>query len=114
LSFIDFVVKSGRAVIYPYRGMYERHAAAPTLPGATLARETTIDWSKDLQRAIDYLETRSDIDAKRIGYLGVSQGAACGVIFAALEERLKAVVLLDGACSRIPSPEWIRLTSRLA
>src|SRR5262249_16124756 len=47
-------------------------------------------------RSIDYLLTRPDIDGSRLGYLGVSQGTAYGVILAALEERLKAVVLLDG------------------
>jgi pimeloyl-ACP methyl ester carboxylesterase len=31
-----------------------------------------------------------------VGYLGVSMGAAYGVVFAALEARFKAVVLLDG------------------
>jgi cephalosporin-C deacetylase-like acetyl esterase len=55
-----------------------------------------VDWSKDLGRSIDYLETRPDIDATRLGYLGVSQGGADGVILATLEDRLKAVVLLDG------------------
>ena len=105
LSFIDFVVKSGRAVIYPiYRGIYERQVSAPVLPGPTLTREMTVDWSKDLGRAIDYLETRSDIDAAHIGYLGVSQGAAYGVILAALEERLKAVVLLDGGYFQQENP----------
>ena len=40
----------------------------------------TVDWSKDLGRTIDYLETRSDIDTTRLGYLGVSMGSAYGVI----------------------------------
>jgi dienelactone hydrolase len=98
LSFVDYVIKSGRAVIYPiYQGMYERQKKVQlVLPGPTLGRDVTIDWSRDLGRAVDYLQTRSDIDASRVGYLGVSQGAASGVIFAALEDRLKAVVLLDG------------------
>ena len=105
LSFMDYVVKSGRAVMYPiYRGVYERQASAPVLPGPTLDREMAVDWSKDLGRAIDYLETRSDIDAAHIGYLGVSQGAAYGVILAALEERLKAVVLLDGGYFQQENP----------
>jgi predicted esterase len=91
--------------MYPiYRGIYERHVSAPVLPGPTLTREMTVDWSKDLGRAVDYLETRSDIDAAHIGYLGVSQGAAYGVILAALEERLKAVVLLDGGYFQQENP----------
>jgi eukaryotic-like serine/threonine-protein kinase len=97
MSFFDYVIKSGRAVIYPiYKQLYERRAASPTLPGPTLQREVVVDWSKDVGRSIDYLESRPDIDKTRIAYLGVSQGSAYGVILAALESRFKAVVLLDG------------------
>ena len=97
MSFLDYVIKSGRAVIYPiYQGFYERRSERPILPGPALERERVVAWSKDLGRAIDYLETRPDIDRTRIGYLGVSQGAAYGVMLATLEERLKAIVWLDG------------------
>jgi dienelactone hydrolase len=97
LSFMDFVVDSGRAVIYPvYQYLYERRSGVPPDPGPTLERQAMIDWSKDIGRSLDYLATRDDIDSSRVGYLGVSQGAAHGVIFATLEDRLKAVVLLDG------------------
>jgi dienelactone hydrolase len=97
MSFVDYVIKSGRAVIYPvYQKLYERRAKAVTLPGPTLQRETLVDWRKDVGRSIDYLETRDDIDKSRIAYLGVSQGSAYGVLLAALEGRFKAVVFLDG------------------
>jgi len=97
MSFVDFVIKSGRAVIYPvYQKLYERRTATVTLPGPTLQRQVLVDWRKDVGRSIDYLETRDDIDKTRIAYLGVSQGSAYGVILAALEDRFKAVVLLDG------------------
>ena len=96
MHFIDFVIQSGRAVAYPvYKGTYERTASlagADTVAG----RETLIQMSKDLGRSIDYLETRPDIDSKRMAYMGVSMGAAVGVILAGVEERLKAVILLDG------------------
>jgi formylglycine-generating enzyme required for sulfatase activity/dienelactone hydrolase len=95
MKFVDYVIKSGRAVLYPvYKGTYER----PAQPGlaTTAGREVLIQESKDLGRSIDYLETRTDIDRNRIGYLGVSMGAALGVILTAVEDRLKAVVLLDG------------------
>jgi dienelactone hydrolase len=97
MSFVDYVIKSGRAVIYPvYQKLYERRAKAVTLPGPTLQREVLVDWRKDVGRSIDYLETRDDIDKNRIAYLGVSQGSAYGVVLAALEDRFKAVVFLDG------------------
>jgi dienelactone hydrolase len=97
MNFVDYVIKSGRAVIYPvYQKLYERRAKTVTLPGPTLQREVLVDWRKDVGRSIDYLETRDDIDKNRIAYLGVSQGSAYGVVLAALEDRLRAVVFLDG------------------
>jgi dienelactone hydrolase len=105
LSFVDYVIKSGRAVLYPiFQNMYERRRGAPPVPGPTLVREITVAWSKDLGRAIDYLETRRDIDKNRIGYLGVSMGTAYGVILAALESRMKAVVFLDGGFFQTQDP----------
>jgi dienelactone hydrolase len=105
LRYVDYVIKSGRAVIYPiYAGLYERSTTTPIVPGATDRRETLIEWSKDLGRSVDYLETRRDIDAKRIGYLGVSQGAAEGLFAVALEDRLRAVVFLDGGFFQNPKP----------
>ena len=96
MHLIDFVIQSGRAVVYPvYKGTYER-SAAPAAPDTVAGRETLIQASKDLGRSIDYLETRADIDSKRIAFMGTSMGAANGVIFTAVEERLKAVIFLDG------------------
>ena len=96
MQFIDYVIQSGRAVIYPvYKGTYERPAAMAA-PDTAEGRETLIQDSKDIGRSIDYLETRPEIDHNRIGYLGVSFGAALGVNFAAVEDRIKAVVMLDG------------------
>jgi cephalosporin-C deacetylase-like acetyl esterase len=55
---------------------------------------------KDLSRSIDYLETRPDIRADRIGFYGASLGGMFGP-FLALEGRIKAAVLADGAF-----PSW--------
>ena len=106
LTFMDYVVESGRAVMYPiYQTLYERHAEmSPDDAGPTFARQRIIDWSKDLGRSIDYLATREDIDMDRVGYLGVSQGAAEGVFLVALEDRFKAVVMLDGGFFQFEHP----------
>jgi len=97
LDFVDYVIKSGRALAYPiYRETYERHSAETPLPGAIGDRELTIQESKEVRRTVDYLETRPEIDKNKFAYLGVSQGTAYGVIFTALEDRFKAVVFLDG------------------
>jgi len=53
-----------------------------------------IAWSKDLGRSIDYLETRPDIDASKIAYQGRSWGGAMGSVLPAVEDRIKACVLV--------------------
>jgi pimeloyl-ACP methyl ester carboxylesterase len=97
LKFFDYVVQSGRAVMYPvYEDTYERRLKY-NLPSGSESIELATEWYKDAARSFDYLATRSDIDNGRLAYLGVSMGAADGVIFATLlQDRLKAVVLLDG------------------
>ncbi len=94
----DFVIKSGRAVMVPiYKGTYERGEGLPnTEPAMTHAyRDHVIDWSQDLGRSIDYLETRSDIDVNKLAFEGASWGAAMGAILPAVEGRIKACVLFS-------------------
>jgi eukaryotic-like serine/threonine-protein kinase len=97
IQFFDYVVQSGRAVAYPvYEDTYERRLKY-SMPGGSQAVVLTADWYKDAARTLDYLETRKDIDSNRFAYLGVSMGAADGVIVSTLlQDRLKAVVWLDG------------------
>lgn len=49
-----------------------------------------IAWSKDLGRTIDYLETRKDID------IGTSLGGVETSILAAVDKRIKAVIISSG------------------
>ncbi len=97
VQFFDFVVQSGRAVVYPiYYNTYER-TVKEMVPGT--AEETTDTWArryKDMERSIDYLETRKDFDLSKLAYMGVSMGAAEGVVYTTLDDRFKTVVLLDG------------------
>jgi pimeloyl-ACP methyl ester carboxylesterase len=55
-----------------------------------------VQWAKDLGRAIDYLETRQDIDSHRLAYYGLSLGAVWGPVLTAVEPRLKVSVLAGG------------------
>jgi hypothetical protein len=50
----------------------------------------------DLVRSIDYLQTRSDIDARKLAYYGVSMGAAQGARLIAVEPRFRTAVLCTG------------------
>ena len=67
--------------------------------------EFTIQLVKDFKRSIDYLETREDIDADRIAYYGMSWGGILGAIIPAVEDRLKASVLLPAILHARSRPE---------
>jgi len=96
LQFVDYIIQSGRALLYPiYKGTYER-VGKRGLPGAYGDLNLVIQESKEVRRAVDYIETRSDLDKSKLAYLGVSAGTADGVIFTALEPRFKTIVFLDG------------------
>src|SRR3954463_8692152 len=95
LSFFEFIVKSGRALLYPiYQGTFERHGGAGT--GTSGIRDMQVQWAKDLFRAVDYLNSRDDIDHQRIGYYSISMGAYFAPIPLALEPRLKTAVIISG------------------
>ena len=79
-------------------------------------RDHVIEWSKDLGRSIDYLETRKDIDTTRLAFYGASWGAAMGMILPALEPRLKTNVMLVGGFyfqKTLPEVDQINFVSRV-
>ena len=62
---LDAVVRSGRAVICPvYKSTYERgDGLTSDIPDKTSRwRDHVIMWAKDASRALDYAETRPDLD----------------------------------------------------
>jgi serine/threonine protein kinase len=97
IKFFDYIVQSGRAVLYPiYKGTYERQKKL-VLPGSSNGTELRTQQFKDLGRSVDYLETRPDIDKSKLTYLGDSMGSAEGVVYATLlQDKLKTVIFLDG------------------
>ena len=93
------IVESGRALVIPvYKGTFERGDALDSdYPVRTdFYREHVLAWYKDVGRTLDYVETRSDLDASRIAYVGFSWGARLGPIFLALDPRLKVAALVGG------------------
>jgi len=113
--YFDFLPRSGRALVYPvYKGTYERHV---TLRGRNEDRDTVIQWSKDLGRTIDYLNSRNDFDKDRIAYYGFSTGGSSAIPVVALESRLKAAIFLAGGLQTdwptLPETEPINFAPRI-
>lgn len=108
--FLSFIVKSGRAALYPvYKGTFERGepALVPIHGGANshLYTEFLVQVVKDFKRCIDYLEIRQDIDSQKLAYYGMSWGGMLGAIIPAVEERIKASVLVAGGLRDRGRPE---------
>lgn len=102
----DFIVRSGRALVYPiYKGTFARSTELDSdiQDESTLWREHVVAWAKDVGRTIDYLESRDDIDTENIGYFGFSWGSAVAPVMLAVEDRLKAGVLLSGGLLMHPT-----------
>lgn len=95
----DFLVKSGRAVIFPiYKGTYERGDDIDTdMPNeSNFYKEHVILWAKDLGRTIDYLESRNDIDSDKLAYFGLSWGGRLGGLMVTVERRFKTAIFHAG------------------
>jgi uncharacterized protein len=70
----------------------------------------------DMRRAVDWLETRPEIDPSRIGYFGASQGSIIGTVFVGVEKRIACAFFLIGGAdfhilfrhSQLPSLTIVR------
>jgi len=96
---LDAILRSGRAVLYPvYKSTYERGDGmeSDVTDMSSNWRDHVIMWTKDASRAIDYAQTRPDLDHNKIAYYGYSWGAVMGAIIPAVDPRIKAVVIALG------------------
>ncbi len=115
----DFIMKNGRAFVYPiYKGTHERHddLKSDLQEETVFYKDHVIMWRKDIGRTIDYLETRNDIQADNIGFLGWSWGGFLGGIYPAIEKRIKAVVLNVGGMvmtKALPEADQINFLTRI-
>jgi hypothetical protein len=92
----DFILRSGRVLVYPvYQNTYERQLENYT-GGPNQARDLIIQWTQDVQRTVDYVASRGDIDMDRIAFYGVSLGATYGPIYTAVETRFATAVYVAG------------------
>ncbi|HEX8905613.1 MAG TPA: alpha/beta fold hydrolase [Longimicrobiaceae bacterium] len=97
----------GNAEAFTGRGVYiARHGAVVIAIDAPWARggmrgltlspadsANQVQLIVDLQRAVDVLLARRDVDPRRLAYVGRSYGGAMGALFAGVERRLKTYVL---------------------
>ncbi len=99
LPTIDFIIKSGRALVIPVlRGTYERNIGLDTTwPKNTRAySDNVIKWIQEFRRTIDYLESRDDMDLDRLAYYGFSWGGWNGPIVLALDDRFETGIFVSG------------------
>jgi len=114
----DFLLKSGRAVAFPiYYSSFGRQFNRPVnaLVGTAADRDKNIRSIQDLRRAVDYLETRPDIDTGKIAFFGNSWGAYFGVIGLAVDDRFSTTILytLPLSRKRLPDVDAVSYLSRL-
>jgi eukaryotic-like serine/threonine-protein kinase len=96
---LDAILRSGRAVLYPvYKGTYERGDGMESDEEniSSAWRDHVIMWEKDASRALDYADTRPELDHQKIAYYGYSWGAVMGGLIPAVEPRIKLCVLALG------------------
>jgi len=116
---LDGILKSGRAVIYPvYKSTYERGDGMESDVASTTSdwRDHVIMWEKDASRAIDYAETRPELDHNKLAYYGYSWGAELGGLVPAVEPRIKVAVLALGGLDfhrSLPEVDTINFISRV-
>lgn len=119
MSFVDYLARSGRAVLYPmYEHTYSKgELSAGDAPSSSIKhRDQTIRWATEMRRSIDYVVTRNDIDTARIGYVGTSWGGRLAGVVLALEPRFKTAVLNNpgiGAATVRPEEDAVNFLPRI-
>jgi predicted esterase len=116
--FSSFLRQSGRLLVMPiWAGTFERNDGSSfrRFSGSAGGQsELIFSWGRDLHLTLDYLETREDVDPERIGFVGLSLGAAVGAHIIAGKERLKTAILWSGGFSASAFPENSVLSASLA
>jgi cephalosporin-C deacetylase-like acetyl esterase len=72
------------------------------------------DYEVPVRYAIDYLEGRADVDAHRVGLMGVSMGGYYAPRAAAFEPRVKAVIANAGGYNIVGHFERLPKLTRTA
>jgi serine/threonine protein kinase/dienelactone hydrolase len=117
----ELILTSRRVLFFPvYKGTYERSLDGSGIHGAPRTfRDVLIQMVKDLSRSVDYLESRDDIDSKKIAYCGMSAGATLAIPALAMEDRFQAAILISGGfptwdlTAQVPTLDPVSHASRI-
>ncbi|ESU22771.1 hypothetical protein FEDK69T_20320 [Flavobacterium enshiense DK69] len=100
----DYLTKNGIAVLrYDDRGSHGSKGDFKTA--------TTLDFASDVKAAVAYLQTRKEINKKKIGLIGHSEGGIIAPMVAANSKEINYIVLLAG--TGIPGDELLLLQEEL-
>jgi fermentation-respiration switch protein FrsA (DUF1100 family) len=100
----DYLTKNGIAVLrYDDRGT--------AMSKGDFKAATTADFALDVEAAIDYLKTRKEIDKKKIGLIGHSEGGLIAPMVASQSKDVAYIVLLAG--TGIPGDQLLLLQQKL-
>lgn len=87
----DYLTKNGIAVL-----RVDDRGIGGTTIGNGLEKITSEDFAKDVETGITYLESRADVDTKKIGLIGHSEGGMIAPMVAARRRDVAFIVLLAG------------------
>jgi dienelactone hydrolase len=76
------------------------------MEGARANSKLEAEAVKEVRRAVDFLQSRDDVDGDEIGYVGWSQGARMGALTSGVEHRIKAFDLIAGGAA--PVSEYVK------
>ncbi len=84
----------------PVNHYVDEAAAGNPRKGYFTPSDIYLQTTRDYRRAIDYLETRPEIDKGRIGVIGYSMGGTQTFLLAGVEPRVKAAVSVAAPAER--------------
>lgn len=94
----DFLTRNGIGVLrFDDRGSFASKG--------NFAKATTADFANDVEAAVNYLKTRKEIESKKIGLIGHSEGGIIAPIVAARRKDIRFIVLMAGTA--IPGSELL-------
>ena len=98
------------AVVLMIDAPYNRpgYQSADEMTDPEKQRDMYVQLVVDLRRGFDLLLARSDVDPKRLGYVGHSLGATQGGTLAGVEKRVRAYVLMGGlpSLTELSGKDW--------